>query len=124
MTLEEAIVLHGKLHLTPTNDWYHWPINPRYLPTGVVLPGGSHHAQNLALKTQLNALYSSADNQTKKEIVRYYIVVWGGIRKNSDETLRNYAFNFPESLIDKGCGSFGTVPCSAAFSRCAGKTTA
>lgn len=102
MTLEEAIVLHGKANLTATNDWYHWPINPAYLPTGVVLPEGSHYAQNIALKKQLSALYSSANNQAKQEIIRYYIVIWGGIRKNSDETIQSYALNSPKSLIAKG----------------------
>jgi hypothetical protein len=102
MTLEEAIAAHGKANLTETNDCYQWPINLSYLPAGVVLPKGNYYAQNVALKLKLNDLYSSADNQRKKEILYYYIAIWGGIRKNTDQRIRSYALDTPASLISKG----------------------
>jgi len=102
MTLQEAIAAYSRTNLTETNDWYHWPVNPSFLPKGVVLPEGSCYAQNVALKIQLNALYSSADDQVKKEITHYYISKWGGIKKNTDEKIRSYALDVPASLIAKG----------------------
>jgi hypothetical protein len=102
MTLHEAIAARGRVNLIGTNDWYKWRVNPISLPPGVVLPEGSHYAQNVALKLQLSALYSSADNQGKKEIVRYYISEWGGIRRNTEERILSYALDTPESLISKG----------------------
>lgn len=102
MTLEEALYLHSKANLTATTVWYHWKINPDHLPKGAVLSGGNHYEQNLSLKTQLNALYLSANNQAKIEIIRYYISKWGGIKRNSDKTINNYTFNSLESLIGKG----------------------
>jgi len=102
MTLQEAIAAHGRVNLTETNDWYRWPVNPIFLPTGVVLPEGSYYAQNVALKQQLSALYSSANTQVKKEITNYYISKWGGIKKNTDEKIRSYALDTPASLIAKG----------------------
>ncbi|MDP3261084.1 MAG: hypothetical protein Q8M34_10970 [Thermodesulfovibrionales bacterium] len=102
MTLREAIAAHGRVNLTEINDWYPWPINLSFLPTGVVLPDGSYYVQNVALKLQLNTLYSSADNQVKKEIIRYYISKWGGIKRNTDEKIRSYALDTPASLIAKG----------------------
>ena len=102
MTLQEAIAAHGRVNLTETNDWYRWPVNPSFLPTGVVLPEGSYYAQNVALKQQLSALYSFANTQVKKEITHYYISKWGGIKKNTDEKIRSYALDTPASLIDRG----------------------
>jgi hypothetical protein len=102
MTLQEAIADHGRANLTETNDWYRWPVNPSFLPTGVFLPEGSYYAQNVALKQQLSVLYSSANTQVKIEITYYYISKWGGIKKNTDEKIRSYALDTPASLIAKG----------------------
>lgn len=110
MTLEEAIILHVRDNLTETNDWYNWHINPASLPAGIVLPKGSNYEQNIALKKQLNELYLAANCQKKQEIIRYYIVVWGGIQ-NSNEKICIYALNSPESLICKG------IKCIASWSK-------
>jgi hypothetical protein len=103
MTLEEAITAYGRANFTETNDWYQWrPINRSYVPAGIVLPEGNHFAQNVALKMQLSALYSYGNNQIKKDIIHYYITIWGGIKRNSDEKIRSYALDTPASLIAKG----------------------
>ena len=99
MTLEEALVLHGRANLTETNDWYKWPINPYYLPPGAILPEGSHYEKNIALKIILASLYSSTNDQSKIEIIQYYIEIWGGIKRNKRESIRDYAFNSSASLI-------------------------
>jgi len=102
MTLEDAIVAHGRANLTVTNDWYHWLVNPSFLPRGTVLPMGSPYVQNVALKLQLSDMYSTADDGLRQEITRYYIAKWGGIRKNTEENIRSYALDTPTALIARG----------------------
>ena len=102
MTLREAIVAHGRANLTEANDWYRWPVNPSFLPAGIVLPGGNAYAQNVALKLQLSNAYSTADDHVKQEITDYYIAKWGGIRRNTEENIRIYALDTPASLIARG----------------------
>ena len=102
LTLRDALIAFGKTNLTESNDWYQWSINPKYLPASILLPPGTPFTQNVALKIELSRLYSSTDNQTKKEITRYYIADWGGIRSNRDETIQSYSRDTPESLIAKG----------------------
>jgi len=102
MTLQDAIVALGNANLTEGNDWYPWRVNPRSLPAGIVLPMGSPYRQNVALKLQLSDMYSTADNDLKREITYYYIVKWGGIKRNTQENIRSYALDTPGSLIARG----------------------
>jgi hypothetical protein len=102
MILQDAVVAHGRANLTEANDWYRWPVNPSFLPTGIVLPIGSPYVQNVALKLQLRDMYSTADDDLRQKITRYYIVKWGGIRRNTKENIRSYALDTPASLIARG----------------------
>jgi hypothetical protein len=102
MTLREAIVAHGKANLTEANDWYRWHVNPSFLPAGIVLPRGNAYVQNVALKLQLSNMYATADDHIRQEITEYYIAKWGGIRRNTQENIRIFAFDTPASLIARG----------------------
>jgi len=102
MTLQDAIVAHGRANLTETNDWYRWPVNPLFLPNGIVLPMGSPYAQNVALKLRLSDMYSTANDDLKQELTYYYITKWGGIKRNTEENIRSYALDTPASLIARG----------------------
>jgi len=102
MTLQDAIVAHGRANLTEANDWYHGPVNPSFLPRGIVLPMGSPYVQNVALKLQLSDMYSTADDDVRQEITHYYIAKWGGIKRNSEENIRSYALDTPALLIARG----------------------
>jgi len=102
MTLQDAIVVHGRANLTETNDWYRWRVNPLFLPNGIILPMGSPYAQNVALKLQLSDMYSTANDDLKQELTYYYIVKWGGIKRNTEENIRSYALDTPASLIARG----------------------
>ncbi|NWG01695.1 MAG: hypothetical protein HXY44_02415 [Syntrophaceae bacterium] len=102
MTLQDAIVAQGKANLTESNDWYPWSVNPRFLPTGIILPMGSPYVQNVALKLQLSGMYSTGDDDLKQKITYYYIVKWGGIKRNTKENIRSYALDTPASLIARG----------------------
>jgi len=102
MTLRDAIVDYARANLTESNDWYPWRVNPRFLPTGIVLPMGSPYVQNVALKLQLSDMYSTADDDLRQAITYYYIVKWGGIKRNTEENIRSYALDTPASLIARG----------------------
>lgn len=102
MTLQDAIVAYGTANLTEANDWYRWSVNPNFLPAGIVLPIGSPYVQNIALKLQLSDMYSAAGDDLRQEITYYYIVKWGGIRRNTEENIRSYALDTPASLISRG----------------------
>jgi hypothetical protein len=102
MTLKEALIGYGQANLTEANDWYDWKLNPKYVPAGIELPVGNPFTQNVSLKIQLCRIYSSADDQLKKAITRYYIADWGGIRTNREEIIQSYSSDTPESLIGRG----------------------
>ena len=77
MTLQDAIVAHGRANLTEANDWYRWAVNPLFLPNAIVLPTGTPYVQNVALKLQLSDMYSTANDDLKQESTYYYIVKRG-----------------------------------------------
>lgn len=103
MNVLGALIDYGQASLTPENDWYRWKkINPEYLPAGVVLPDGTEYSKNVALKRSLSGLYAAGDENTRIELTRYYIVIWGGVRGNKAEKIRAYALSAPGELITKG----------------------
>jgi hypothetical protein len=114
-TLEQAIVTFGKAHLNHASSWYQWrDINQATLPKGVVLPAGNHFTQNVALKVQLCSLYATANDDVKQALTRYYIVVWGGVKRNSPEKMKNYALASPADIIlngKKGIASWSKALC-------------
>jgi len=103
MTLENSLTAYADKYLTPDNEWYLWRnINPRYLPTGIVLPMGNQYAQNVSLKHQLSNLYSNGNDDAKISATKYYIAVWGGVRRNGMNKIKNYSLASPDSLIVNG----------------------
>ena len=103
MTIEEALIEFGRELICPPNEWYKWrKINPRFLPEGVSVSGGNSYFQNESLKKQLSEQYWLGTDERKIEITRYYIAVWGGVRRNRPEKIRGYALNPPSSLIEGG----------------------
>lgn len=103
MTLEQAVTEYGRHWLTPENDWYQWRnINPRYLPIDVALPNGNQYSQNASLKNQLSLRYRNGNDEAKIAVTKYYIAVWGGVKRNSIEKIRRYSLDDPEHLIANG----------------------
>lgn len=83
-------------------DWYHWKIKDNLLPSGIELPNDSRVNRNLLLKEQLHSKWSQSDIKTKGELIEYYIVKWGGIKGNNQETLTFYKTKSAEELINLG----------------------
>lgn len=102
MTLNQAIIDYARTILTPTNDWFSWKINPNLIPDGIALPHGNPYSQNVALKLALNVQYHLGNVDTKILVTKYYIATWGGVRRNSEEKIRNYSLAPPDTLVANG----------------------
>ena len=114
ISLSDAIVKLGQKFITPDNPWYTWRINVNDLPEGVSLPHGGPYHQGVSLKQQLNLRWQFASDEKKVLLVDYYIRVWGGIKKNSPETINRYADQTPGQLIalgKKGIASWSKALC-------------
>jgi hypothetical protein len=98
---------------------YDWPINHKRLPHGIEICGSSYFEQNVDLKFKLHAAWLNClvNNQEDKlySLAKYYVSTWGGVHRNSHETLKNYIQTEPSSLIlaqkQKGVASWSKVLC-------------
>lgn len=83
---------------------YSWSIDPNYLPIGITITEkDSVYIQNVMLKKELNRLWSeNTDQLFRNQLIRYYIVDWGGIKSNRSQTLDIYGSQDAESLIKRG----------------------
>lgn len=79
---------------------YRWRIKEEHLPAEVNLDPSSNYVQNLQLKRQLNGFFVDGDFKERLEIINYYIAKWGGVIRNSEETIRIYSTMDCEALID------------------------
>lgn len=89
-------------------------MNTRTLPSGVSLPVGNQYTKNVALKLQLNQLWTAADRNQRFDLAKYYVSTWGGVRGNKDSTLMKYVLETPTSMIGdgiKGIASWSKVLC-------------
>lgn len=58
--------------------------------------------KNVELKWALHERFKGGSCDEKQRLVRYYVGEWGGIRRNSEETIRRYACYSPTRLIRRG----------------------
>jgi len=116
MTLEQVVRGLANSNLGGRNEWYSWGINEADLPKGVLLPAGSHYEKNVALKLELHKVWSDPKSDIAEQVAlaKYYVEKWGGIRRNKDETLREYVTQEPKQIIrngKKGIASWSKVLC-------------
>jgi hypothetical protein len=75
-------------------DGYRWKINQSRLPDGIIVWGENNYSQNVNLKYALHRAWLVASRERNCErlfsLARYYIVIWGGIKRNKEETIREY----------------------------------
>lgn len=65
----------------------------------ISLTKGNNYEQNLALKFKLNEIFNQADEKRKRELVDYYIRVWGGIIANKPDQITYYANTPTEEIL-------------------------
>lgn len=102
-----------------TKIHYDWPINHERLPHGIKICGSSCFEQNVDLKFKLNAAWENFLDQNQEEelykLAKYYVSTWGGVHRNSRQTLENYIQSEPSLLIlaqkQKGVASWSKVLC-------------
>ena len=84
--------------------WYRFPINDDVLNkhTGITLKSSNKCARNIELKWELHRRFKSAGCEGKQRYTRYYVREWGGIKTNSDETIRRYACYAPDKILKRG----------------------
>lgn len=84
-------------------DWYNWKMNEDLLPQGINLPDGNRVFKNIRLKEQLHLKWKNEpDEKIKGQLIEYYIVKWGGIKGNRNDTLDIYKTSRAEKLISRG----------------------
>jgi hypothetical protein len=104
MTLLKCIEELAIENIGDENRWYVWEINEAKVPAGVGLKDGSPYERNVQLKRQLNQKWKHGNSEERREIIKYYISDWGGIRTNSEQKIALYSSSDPEALISLGKG--------------------
>lgn len=103
MDLYQSLFEFSKENIESIHDTYIWPINLEHLPVHVTLEENNSYKQNLALRLILNQQFLiSKTLDDKYKIIKWYIHHWGGVKKNSQETLEEYTQTAPQQLIQRG----------------------
>jgi len=102
MTLVSNIEELARQKISGDNRWYTWDMDDGKLPNGIRLPSGSPYKRNVLLKRALHASWVEGTEDDKYEIIRWYIVEWGGIKGNKRETIQSYSSNDIDKLIALG----------------------
>ena len=104
MDLLEAIDRFCGENLSEQNDWYDWKVNESMIPIDSRLLKGNSYYKNIILKEELHRAWKNEPDRMKKgEIIKYYIKIWGGIRRNSVDLMEKYMFTYtPDSFIELG----------------------
>jgi len=102
MNLTDALNCYCAKYLKDKN-WYQWKLQEKYFHThfGITLDGTTCFDKTMELKNKLHDLWQR-DSTKRTSIIKAYISVWGGIRKNSDETMNTYVQSCPKCLINIG----------------------
>lgn len=103
MNLLNALNDYCSHHINESNDWYNWKFDDPNLPITLSVSGENSYFKNISLKEELHKAWKNeTDNDKKGELIKYYISTWGGIRRNSNESLEFYMTKAPEILIAQG----------------------
>lgn len=92
MTFSSLIRRYVHAHHVGLGADFVWRLNERTLTDrlGITVSGASSCARNIDLKAKLSARWRRSDLTTRIGIARYYVVDWGGVKRNHDATLRRY----------------------------------
>ncbi len=103
MDLQESIIKLCYENINEYNSWYIWDFNESHLPFPIEFPSNNLFHKNIYLKEILHDAWKlENDKIIKGKIIKYYISDWGGIRTNSDESMKAYMFGSPSEYIKQG----------------------
>jgi hypothetical protein len=88
--------------LLQNTNWYNWSINENLLPNGIQLEGENLFQRNLDLKYKLSLRWENVNNEERYNLIRYYIKVWGGIRKIADQRVNEFNLEGVTTTINRG----------------------
>lgn len=115
MELEDALFEFCKDKLRDGTGWYEWTLNWDRLPTGIQKPAGNCYERNVALKKALSKDWKESASITRRHALeRFYIVDFGGVRTNSEDTLTRYFTNTDAQNIalgSRGIASWSKALC-------------
>ncbi|RQG99819.1 hypothetical protein [Paraburkholderia dinghuensis] len=99
----KSVYAYVRENISLLADSYPWGI-PSPLPAGITLPGSeaSLLERNLALKDELHVAWSTGSAHERLRLCHWYISVWGGVRRNDEETLRLYANGDEATVLARG----------------------
>ena len=82
---------------------YNWEIKEEFLPfSSSKYSGSTLLDRNIELKRFLNKQFKKADEKRRFEIINYYIYDWGHVHTNKPSTLKIYAHEESDVLINLG----------------------
>jgi hypothetical protein len=114
VTFVDAVSKYVADHIKTLEEDYQWEFSSEKLPLDMNFDNDSWLNKNIYLRNKLHAQWNISTSEQRLNIVRWYIVEWGGVTGNKLETLIFYASSKPEQLI--GRGTMGIASWSKALS--------
>ena len=92
MPLAARVRTYVHAHHALLAQQFDWRLNAQTLLTrlGLSVAGATSYDKNIDLKVQLARLWTRSDLVTRQRIARYYVVDWGGVKRNSEAKLNGY----------------------------------
>ncbi|AQT45939.1 hypothetical protein BBC0244_022870 [Bartonella apihabitans] len=102
MSLIDIISEYVSQNIKDLECKYSWNINYNDVPVELRNNRNeSLYVQNKKLRNSLHSYLLICDEVKKIDIIKWYIYSWGGIKRNSLETIRNYTYSSTECIISK-----------------------
>lgn len=95
------------------DECYSWK-QPKHFPIPFVIVDADSKAKGtIRLRRCLAEAWKTADRAERRRLAEWYVKVWGGVKRNSSETINRYADSPTSDLIDadgfKGIASWSKV---------------
>lgn len=91
---------------------YTWKVPNSLEKIGLSVQETNPFRANLILKQKLNEKWQFADSITKLKIAKWIVADWGGIKRNSDQTIAKYVKELEKNQFDtpyKGVSSYSKI---------------
>src|SRR3990170_3593628 len=102
MDLLNSLCDFSRKNINAENLWYEFKFNEDRLPVRINFYNGSMYQKNVILKKELHRKWENGSEQDREDLIRWFIVNWGGIKRNSSEKIKLYSNSSPDKLISLG----------------------